>query len=711
MVNNPPVNTAWAKLDLSSFAGKSKYIYVMWHKNGPYRPHAAHYDVYDSVEVKSASIIDETKQANGLDLANDAFSGWYCLGNKKINITSSTILNAYEDASSTASEYMQTDAILLSDYPVIDNTSNGSVDNFANMLSLSVPDIGQTGIGNHWSKQGLSEQFSSTIGDSAITQLDTSVYSAAPSGKYYVEVSWTYYNADSINVMNAHYLVNGKLLQDAINQNRSADNQSGAFVEGNSSGTWSGFYRLSGTYSYSPSNPLNVSLVYDSTYKGRLVWNMVRFIPAGNAVDTLSAVPTWMNNDSSMIIVKGSGYGWTFGGGNWDATGQTWMQGGKVNNPPVNSAWAELNLGSFAGKSKYIYIVWHVSGPWRPHAAHYQLFDANGNKFSTVVDETKHANGLALTNDNFSGWYCLGKDKINITPTTVLKVFKDSTATPSEYMQTDAVMLTDYPVIGSTSPGSVNNFEYMNAFSTNDVGPAGIGNHWGMQGLSEQYTITSGDSAVTKLDTSNYSDAPAGKYYVDVSWAYYNVDSMNVMNAKYSVNGKLLKDIVNQNRSADNQSGPFVEGNSVGTWSGFYRLSGVYSYSPSSPINVSTVYDDSHYSGYGLVWDIVRFVPAGDATSVQQNKNQLPAGYQLFQNYPNPFNPSTVISYNVPKSSKVLIKVYDLLGREVATLVNAVQKAGEYKVVFNGNKLASGIYFVRMNSDNYMKTEKMMLLK
>ncbi|MDR3626281.1 MAG: T9SS type A sorting domain-containing protein [Ignavibacteriaceae bacterium] len=710
MVNNPPDDTAWAKLDLGLFAGKAKYIYVMWHKNGPYRPHAAHYDIYDSTDVKVSAIVDETKQANGLDLANDAFSGWYCLGDKKITITSSTVLKASQDVASTASEYMQTDAILLSDYPIIDNTSLGSSDNFSNMISLSVSDAGATGIGSHWSKQGLSEQYSTTAGDTAVVKLDSTVYSDLKAGDYYIDVSWAYYDADSLDVMNAKYSVNGIAVSDTINQNRAADNQAGAFVQGNSIGTWSGFYRLKGTYTYSSTAPLQVSMRYDTTYRGRLIWSMIRFVPV-KTVSQVIVVPDWFSSDSSMMIIKGSGTGWTFGGGTWSPSGQTWLQAGMVNNPSVDSAWSELDMSSFAGQSKYVYVVWHVSGPWRPHAAHFEIYDANGVKFSTVVDETKHADGLALTNDNFSGWYCLGNKKISITPTTVLKMFKDSTGTTSEYMQNDAIMISDYPVISSTAPGAVNNFEYMTALSTTDTGPTGIGNHWSMPGLSEQYSLTAGDTSIVQVDTTFYSDFPTGYYNVEVSWVYYSVDSMNVMNARYMVNGVLAADTVNQNKSALNQKGVFVPGNSLGTWSDFYRLSGKYYYSPSTPIKVSLNYDNDSYSGYGLVADMIRFVPASNATSVSQGKNLLPDSYKLYQNYPNPFNPSTVIQYNVPKSSKVLIKVYDMLGREVTTLVNSKQTAGQYNVVFNGNRFASGIYFVRMISENYVHTVKMMLLK
>ncbi len=85
--------------------------------------------------------------------------------------------------------------------------------------------------------------------------------------------------------------------------------------------------------------------------------------------------------------------------------------------------------------------------------------------------------------------------------------------------------------------------------------------------------------------------------------------------------------------------------------------------------------------------------------------------FRLYNNYPNPFNPSTMIQYNIPKNSQVVIKVYDILGREITTLVNAKQSAGTYKVNLNMSKYSSGVYFVHMVAGSYVKTQKMMLIK
>lgn len=89
----------------------------------------------------------------------------------------------------------------------------------------------------------------------------------------------------------------------------------------------------------------------------------------------------------------------------------------------------------------------------------------------------------------------------------------------------------------------------------------------------------------------------------------------------------------------------------------------------------------------------------------------LPTKFALMQNYPNPFNPSTTIAYELPTRAKVLLKVYDMLGREVATLVNGEQTAGRYAQPFNASQFSSGVYFYRLQAGNFVETKKMILVK
>jgi len=89
----------------------------------------------------------------------------------------------------------------------------------------------------------------------------------------------------------------------------------------------------------------------------------------------------------------------------------------------------------------------------------------------------------------------------------------------------------------------------------------------------------------------------------------------------------------------------------------------------------------------------------------------IPDKLILSQNYPNPFNPSTEINYSLKKDGIVVIKVFDVLGKEVAFLKNKYKKAGNYSVNFNAANLASGIYFYRITAGSFHQTKKMLLLK
>ncbi len=96
---------------------------------------------------------------------------------------------------------------------------------------------------------------------------------------------------------------------------------------------------------------------------------------------------------------------------------------------------------------------------------------------------------------------------------------------------------------------------------------------------------------------------------------------------------------------------------------------------------------------------------------VEQTASNLPASFQLEQNYPNPFNPTTTIRYQLPAASHVTLKVYDMLGRLVETLVDAKQNTGYYNVTFNANKFASGVYIYELRTDRNSSFKKMLLLK
>ena len=116
--------------------------------------------------------------------------------------------------------------------------------------------------------------------------------------------------------------------------------------------------------------------------------------------------------------------------------------------------------------------------------------------------------------------------------------------------------------------------------------------------------------------------------------------------------------------------------------------------------NGNTIVTGGFFSGHPRIF-----------TGVNNTVATVPGKYELYQNYPNPFNPSTVISWDLPAKSHVLLKVYNILGKEVSTLVNEVKSTGKYKIIFDAGNLASGVYFYRLITDSFSETKKMILLR
>ncbi len=126
-----------------------------------------------------------------------------------------------------------------------------------------------------------------------------------------------------------------------------------------------------------------------------------------------------------------------------------------------------------------------------------------------------------------------------------------------------------------------------------------------------------------------------------------------------------------------------------------------------APLNNDNSYQDMWHWSYTWVGNLSS--PVSDVAQI----GDVPRGYALSQNYPNPFNPSTQIRYNLEKSGKVSLRVYDMLGREIATLVDAFQDAGSYVATFNmaSKNFSTGVYFYRLEAGTFVATYKMMLLK
>ena len=104
-------------------------------------------------------------------------------------------------------------------------------------------------------------------------------------------------------------------------------------------------------------------------------------------------------------------------------------------------------------------------------------------------------------------------------------------------------------------------------------------------------------------------------------------------------------------------------------------------------------------------------INAANEQTQQKINSQSPTEYSLIGNYPNPFNPTTKINYQLPKDGFVTLKVYDMLGREVASLINENEQAGNYSVPFDASKLSSGIYIYTIRANDFVQSKKMILMK
>ena len=123
----------------------------------------------------------------------------------------------------------------------------------------------------------------------------------------------------------------------------------------------------------------------------------------------------------------------------------------------------------------------------------------------------------------------------------------------------------------------------------------------------------------------------------------------------------------------------------------------------------ANIFAKSSHPNFAYDW-----LPADVLITDIKNDNsngQIPERYSLDQNYPNPFNPSTNISYGLPRQELVKLNVYDSIGQKVVTLVNEIQSAGYHKINMNAGNLSSGVYFIRIEAGDFVRTKKMMLLK
>jgi uncharacterized protein (TIGR02145 family) len=194
-----------------------------------------------------------------------------------------------------------------------------------------------------------------------------------------------------------------------------------------------------------------------------------------------------------------------------------------------------------------------------------------------------------------------------------------------------------------------------------------------------------------------------------------------------SIAGGKLKEIdtkhwLTPNTAADDSSGfAALPGGSCSVDGAFIEAGNTCYLWSSSEHNSTQAWGRNMYSGQSYVYRYAEYAKnsgfsvrcvSNIAVSVKETlSKELPEAFVLFQNYPNPFNPTTSISFTLPSKSFISLEVFDLLGREVATLVNEQKPAGTYTQKWNAANVSSGIYFYRLQAGNYIQTKKLLVLK
>ena len=162
-----------------------------------------------------------------------------------------------------------------------------------------------------------------------------------------------------------------------------------------------------------------------------------------------------------------------------------------------------------------------------------------------------------------------------------------------------------------------------------------------------------------------------------------------------------------------NGAGVFLSTNNGSSWSAVNSGIAVNGYAITS-VTALGVFNGYLYASFPGVYtgDFIWQRPLSQMiTAIREKGSLLPTRFSLSQNYPNPFNPTTDISYELSSESFVTLKVYNVLGQEVATLVNELKQAGSYTIRFDAGGLASGVYFYRLTAGNFSETKRLMLVK
>ena len=329
-------------------------------------------------------------------------------------------------------------------------------------------------------------------------------------------------------------------------------------------------------------------------------------------------------------------------------------------------------------KFDQLYEIKSVGIWWGSHQHEFSIsLSTDGNNWSTVVPSRLSINseGSAPVHEVFP-----------IAPTSAeyIKIDITSTSAPSSHIFQATVGELEASTESNTSSQiadlSVSNFSFF---------PLNFN-------LSGNNDIQHPSSISFRIINNGPTDLNSPNTKVRVEFDLFSQNGDKLLIGEYIHNFNLqvgaYQDV---NLSQSDLSNLSLTGIATGTYNAYIEIE---SYTP------STLIDNNPNNNSSFATTSITVPVAEDNKSIQNI-------FQLYQNYPNPFNPATTIIYQVPKLSFVSLKVYDILGREVANLVNKEQQPGSYEVKFDGTGLSSGVYLYRMQSGTFSQTKKFILMK
>lgn len=229
-------------------------------------------------------------------------------------------------------------------------------------------------------------------------------------------------------------------------------------------------------------------------------------------------------------------------------------------------------------------------------------------------------------------------------------------------------------------------------------------------GNTDLKCLTSSNGGTVYAPPISISSSPAkNEYWFDIGLSQGLVSGMDVIYYSDSLGGTPTP-------SSDKmiyQFSPLSAPTTFGPPLAFSEFPPVFSTSGAKPSLVELPLSDfgALFLGYTAGGNKVYWDRFSNITKISNTGNTVADKYELKQNYPNPFNPTTNISFNIPKSSFVNLRVFDIMGREVSKLVSENLNTGNYSVQFDGKNLSSGIYFYKLETENFSEVKKMSLIK